>query len=563
MAETVAIVAHFDAQGGVAAHVIEMLECVASVFDRVLLVSTSPVGAARARLPANAESIERPNIGYDFYSYRVGLAAIGDADVVLLANTSIAVLDPVIFAAALRRLVEAAREGGAVAVTRSRQFAEHLQSYMLALGRPVLESSWFQEFVGDIEPLGDKMQVVQLYEIGLSTLLAEHGVNLNALFSASADKENAAQAAWNRWRRDNGSLLQTLRARPWATADQYNPIQFHAREVAERFGFIKIEVLRDNPHGRDLEFVRRLMSTHSAARLNEVLDRSKDDYRAATLGKLATVAPDPAAIPTAIYATYGTPHAPGIRLAVVVHVYFPEVLEEMLPGLETIVEPFDLYLTTPHEALIAPLLRRCAPLAHSVTEALVENRGRDIAPFVRLLRDGLFGGYLAVLKLHSKKSGYSAQGDAWRRSLVAELIGDSLKVRRAVALFETGNVGLVGPHGDYLSHDTFWGSNRERVAALLATADNPAGDARETPLGFFAGSMFWFAPEALADLSQVPDDRLAFEPEAGQQDGTVAHALERVFAPLSRRRGFMVTTLPLKGAEIAGIDTSGNRIPVL
>ncbi len=75
--------------------------------------------------------------------------------------------------------------------------------------------------------------------------------------------------------------------------------------------------------------------------------------------------------------------------------------------------------------------------------------------------------------------------------------------------------------------------------------------------------MFWFAPDALKPLATVAEDQLAFEPEVGQQDGTLAHALERVFAPLARAQGFRTTSLDLKGAEIADTDTSGNRVPVL
>jgi len=564
MAGKVAIVAHFDPNGGIEPTLVEMMTCLERVFDRVLFVSTSAVDPVALSTLTRTEMIVRPNIGYDFYSYRVGLdrvRRVGGAEQVLLLNTSILVLDPAKFTAALRRMVELAQTHDAVGATRSRQFAEHLQSYMLLLGRPVLEASWFQAFVNAIEPLGDKMEIVRRYELGLTALLKDNGANITALFAPDAEQVKSAKAAWLRWRKANGATWQGLRPRTASAADQYNPIQFHAEDIARSLGFVKAEVLRDNPHDIDLAFVGEVAGAETKAGIERLLDRSHQHYVVAEPGKLATVAAATTPIPTARTAVWGTPRARGIRLAVVVHAFFPDVLEEIVAQFPHIVEPFDLYVTTPHEELASPILRLGASHATSVTVAITENRGRDIGPFLNLLRSGAFDRYLAVLKLHTKKSRYSGQGDAWRRGLVDELIGDSLKVRRAVSLFETGAVGIVGPHGDYLSHPSFWGSNRAKVATLLEGLGAPSG--AKAHLGFFAGSMFWFAPQALKPLHAIPEQELAFDQELGQQDGTLAHALERVFAPLARAQGLRTTSLALKGAEVADTDTSGNRVPVL
>ncbi|MGE0279321.1 MAG: rhamnan synthesis F family protein [Rhizobiaceae bacterium] len=562
MAGKVAIIAHFDPNDRIEPTVIDMLRCLEQVFDRILFVSTSAVDpAARSNL-TKTEIIERPNIGYDFYSYRVGLNRVereGGADRVLLLNNSILILDTDKFTEALRQMSALAPTHGAVGATLSHQFAEHLQSYMLLLGRRVLDAAWFQNFVDAIEPLGDKMEIVRRYELGLTASLKDHGETIAALFTPSPEQVMSAKSAWLRWRKAHGGA--DLRPRTASTADQYNPVQFHAEDIGRALGFIKAEVLRDNPHGIDLSFVEEIASPERRADINWLVEQSRLRYRPAEPGKLATVAVAPTPTPTARRAVWGTPHARGIRLAVLLHAYFPDVLEEIIGCLANIVEPFDLYVTTPHEELVAPIFRLGAVHAASVTVAVTENRGRDIGPFVSLLRQGAFDCYLGVLKLHTKKSHYSRQGDTWRRSLVNELIGDSLKVRRAVSLLETGEAGIVGPHADYLSHPSFWGSNRARVATVLETLNAKSGAV--PPLGFFAGSMFWFAPPALKSLQAVPEEVLVFEQELGQQDGTLAHALERAFAPLARAQGFRTTSLALKGAEIAETDTSGNRVPVL
>jgi len=564
MVGKVAIVAHFDPNDRIEPTVVELLECLEQVFDQILLVSTSAVDGAALSSLTKTEIIERPNIGYDFYSYRVGLDRVwreGGEDQVLLLNTSILVLDPEKFTDALHQMTDLARQQGVVGATLSRQFAEHLQSYMLLIGRRVLDAVWFQNFVNAIEPLGDKMEIIRRYELGMTALLRVNGASFAALFTPTAEQMKSAKAAWLRWRKAHGGSWQGLRARTASAADQYNPVQFHAEELARSLGFIKAEVLRDNPHGIDLSFVEEIAGPERRTEIDRLMAGSRHRYQPAQPGKLATVAAVAKPIPTARLAVWGTPRTRGVRIAVVIHAFFPYVLEEIVGYLSNIVEPFDLYVTTPHEELVAPIFRLGAVHAASVTVAVTENRGRDIGPFINLLRQGVFDGYLAVLKLHTKKSRYSGQGDAWRRSLVDELIGDSLKVRRAVSLLETDDVGIVGPHADYLSHPSFWGSNRERVMTLLKGLG--ASSKAAPPLGFFAGSMFWFAPDALKPLKTLPDEALTFDQELGQQDGTLAHALERVFAPLARAQGLRATSLTLKGAEIAGTDTSGNRVPVL
>jgi rhamnosyltransferase len=75
--------------------------------------------------------------------------------------------------------------------------------------------------------------------------------------------------------------------------------------------------------------------------------------------------------------------------------------------------------------------------------------------------------------------------------------------------------------------------------------------------------MFWFAPPALRPLQTIAESELDFEPEAGLQDGTLAHALERLFCIMARKQGYRTTSLELNGAEIDGTATLENRVPVL
>jgi hypothetical protein len=250
------------------------------------------------------------------------------------------------------------------------------------------------------------------------------------------------------------------------------------------------------------------------------------------------------------------------RVAVVVHAFYADLLSDLENTLRRFTEPFDLYVTTPHRKDIPIIERTLAPVTPHIVIATTENRGRDIGPFLALFRTGAFAPYKAVLKLHLKKSLYSKKGDVWRNALYEQLCPDGVTIQRAIQLLESGNAGVIGPHNFYLSHPKFWGANRAHVRAIRHAIGN--ADIESEELGFFAGSMFWFKPEALCDIHQLPESLLSFDPEAGQQDGTLAHAFERVVTELAIHAGHRTTSLELDGEEIRNrTELRNNTVPVM
>ena len=139
---------------------------------------------------------------------------------------------------------------------------------------------------------------------------------------------------------------------------------------------------------------------------------------------------------------------------------------------------------------------------------------------------------------------------------------DSFVVRKILDLIRLENVGLVGPHEYYLTNDNFWGANRLTVKNILLGA-GVLRSSENIELGFFAGSMFWFSPAAISSLKRLPLTDLSFVPENGMQDGTLAHALERVFCPVVRAAGYKTSSLVLAGSEIHNTSTESNKVPVL
>ena len=123
------------------------------------------------------------------------------------------------------------------------------------------------------------------------------------------------------------------------------------------------------------------------------------------------------------------------RVAVVLHVHYPELADEILDGLRSIPVPFDLIVTRSTKVPIT-IDRERVPGASSIVVLEVDNRGRDILPLISVVNAGLLDPYHLVLKVHTKRSVWREDhtelpgtGEAWRDRLLGDLLGDAANVR--------------------------------------------------------------------------------------------------------------------------------------
>ncbi|MCA0029725.1 rhamnan synthesis F family protein [Mesorhizobium sp. B263B2A] len=561
--DNVAIVAHFDANDHVEANFVELLACLSRRFDRVILVTTSRIEQDIAKNFPEIVIIRRPNFGYDFFSYRVGLIYAKEnfqVESALLVNSSFALLSSEVFDKTLSKMLKMGSEYDVVGSTESYQFSWHLQSYLILLGSLVLTSPWFFDFLDGVEPTSSKLETITRFEIGLSSAFRSNNVRVAALLQPSPEQLERASQRWGAGDRQYTWGLTFLPS-PTSPARRFNPVHHLAELVARELGYIKLEVLRDNPHQVDLAFVDDVCEQGRLREIQEMLSHSRSNYSRGS-DNLSTLKIETRGVPAMKLARWRRTNVGQIEVAVIVHIHYIDMIASICNLLKNIVVPFDIHVTTTSEGFFSRIFDEFSGLAQSISVYSSENRGRDIGPFVSVYRSGALDQYQAVLKIHSKKSTYSANGVLWRDKLYGSVAGDSLTVLRSIELIKSGDVGIVGPHRYYLTNDRFWGANRETVRRLLEEMTAfPAEENLE--LGFFAGSMFWFAPKALAPLKIVPEDSLIFESENGQQDGTLAHAIERVFCPLVRSQGFAASSVLLRGADIQGYSSLENDVPVL
>lgn len=234
------------------------------------------------------------------------------------------------------------------------------------------------------------------------------------------------------------------------------------------------------------------------------------------------------------------------RVAAVLHLFYPELWSEFAEVMAELPRHARIYVTAPQDRL-AWVRRIVGTDCPDAVVIGVPNRGRDLGALVQLLAHVDLQDVDYVLKLHSKRSPHLSPfvGARWRRELLHDLLPKG-RVGQVLAWLEANpEVGLAGPAA-WLTPcrgGPYFERNLPRMRELATRLDD-VGDGDPFDLPFVAGTMFWARSAVLRRLLDVGLTLEDFEPEAGQVDGTLAHALERMLPVVARGAGLRTAALP-------------------
>lgn len=232
-----------------------------------------------------------------------------------------------------------------------------------------------------------------------------------------------------------------------------------------------------------------------------------------------------------------TPPTPSV--AVHLHVHYTELLDELLDAVANIPGDFRLFVTTTQAAdPVAATVHARFPQAQVWQ---TPNQGKDIGPFIDALCRHRLDQYALVLKLHGKKSrnqpGYLqavralfgndiADGDDWRRKLVAPIAGNPQRILQIWQAFENDpELGMVGAARFICQAPDADPDAYRRLCQRLNVTEG---------LRFFGGTMFWIRGSALRTLLDAGLSMDDFDPaRARNVEGTLEHGLERAFGAVA------------------------------
>jgi rhamnosyltransferase len=243
----------------------------------------------------------------------------------------------------------------------------------------------------------------------------------------------------------------------------------------------------------------------------------------------------------------GSPVRPGTVL-VVFHMYYPDLVDTCVSYLLNLPPFVDILVTTSNPAidkktLAGRLSGRCSRLL-GVVEA--PKQGRDIAAFLVTARETMKK-YEYVCFTHDKKASseahYPTIGENFRRLITENVLASQEYVTNVVHLFQSNpRLGVAAPPspfmGEYLSTVAdAWQNNYESVVVLAEKLGLHCNiDEENQP--YILGTSLWFRTKALLPLLDCPFTEADFPQEPVAADGTVSHAIERIFPYVAQSQGY-------------------------
>ncbi|WP_277187169.1 rhamnan synthesis F family protein [Caballeronia sp. BR00000012568055] len=237
-------------------------------------------------------------------------------------------------------------------------------------------------------------------------------------------------------------------------------------------------------------------------------------------------------------------------LSVILHGHFHYIdhVGDLLNAVVANQHACKLILTTDTEEKRAEIEKQVQRNGVVAQVRLVENRGRDVGPFLDLL-DELAGQCDVIGHVHGKRSLATEDvgadfGDRWRNFLWQHLIGDDVPAMDLILQAFAGDsrLGLVFPEDPHLIG---WEENFE-IGEQLAARMSFEGAVPRT-LDFPVGTMFWARPAALKGLRALGLKAAEYPMEPLPVDGTILHAIERLVPVSAVQAGFRFASTFLPG----------------
>jgi glycosyltransferase involved in cell wall biosynthesis len=242
-----------------------------------------------------------------------------------------------------------------------------------------------------------------------------------------------------------------------------------------------------------------------------------------------------------------SPNAEQLKVALHLHLYYPELTEEFIRALSVNQAVCDLFLST-SKAEHVPMIESALGSHHGgrVEIRLVPNVGRDIGPLLTAFGETILAGYDVFGHLHTKRSlvlGDPRTGENWRNFCREHLLGAQYPMMDEIlkALLDDPKLGLVFPSDPHL-----WPVGDTKALQRLASRLS-LNAAIPQQLFYPLGTMFWARTAALAPLLELGLSWEDYPPEPLPYDGTLLHAIERLVTLLVRHRGFELAATHVPG----------------
>lgn len=235
------------------------------------------------------------------------------------------------------------------------------------------------------------------------------------------------------------------------------------------------------------------------------------------------------------------------NIAIIMHLYYMDLLDECFEYIEDIPREIDIIITTPsglNEELIIEKFQRINRKNYKILQAGM--RGRDVAALLVACRPYLMK-YEYLCFLHDKKTtgnaGAATIGKSFMYNMWENLLKNSLYIENIIyTLQQNPRLGFLSPPEPYHA-DHFHVMGNEWTNCFQKTRELTDKLRLRVKLSedkgpFALSTSFWCRTSALKALFEYPFSYEDFPMEPLPLDGTLSHAIERIFIYVAQHEGY-------------------------
>ncbi|ESS19284.1 RgpFc protein [Streptococcus mutans PKUSS-HG01] len=476
------------------------------MFSKVIFISNSQVADADVKMLREKhlidDFIQRQNSGFDFAAWRDGMVFVGFDE--LVTYDSVTTMNDTCFGPlwemySIYQEFETKTTVDFWGLTNNRatkQFKEHIQSYFITFKKAVIQSEAFHNFWENIQNHADIQRVIDDYETQVTTTLLDAGFQYDVVFDTT--KEDASH------------MLH-------ADFSYYNPTAI----LNHRVPFIKVKAIDNNQH--ITPYLLNDIQKNSTYPIDLIVSHmSEINY------------PDFSYLLGHKYVKKRERvDLKNQKVAVHLHVFYVDLLEEFLTAFKQFHFSYDLFITTDSDDKKAEIEEILSANSQEAQVFVTGNIGRDVLPMLKL--KNYLSTYDFVGHFHTKKSKEADfwAGQSWREELIDMLVKPADNI--LAQLQQNPKIGLV-----IADMPTFFRYNKivdawneHLIAPEMNTLWQKMGMTKKIDFNAFHtfvmsyGTFVWFKYDALKplfDLNLTDDD----VPEEPLPQNSILHAIERL-----------------------------------
>ena len=261
------IIAHYHSDRHIRKDLVELVKHFNREFTKILFISTKLNFDEKKKINKYAKIIVRPNYGYDFYSYKVGIKylldnekKLNDNKLIFLMASSLMYFNPIKLLKEFNKIKKIHNK--VYTLSKSWEIQEHFQSDIFIFSINLFKNKFFLKWWQQIRKFKSRQLIINKYELGFTEMIRKLDIEGNALF-----KENILNFPNNLKKK----IMIKIRNLFFKENKIYkkNPTHYYWEKIFKKFGLIKIELIKSNPHKINMANLNKYFKTEEIKKIKK------------------------------------------------------------------------------------------------------------------------------------------------------------------------------------------------------------------------------------------------------------------------------------------------------